>query len=343
MWKVCRKNMIKNMLKYTPEFDKLTDDEQFLLQKCLKSVEDFVRSSKKINKTDYATRDAHSKTYAVLQGNLEMDKNLPEIVSEVFSQENYEVLVRLSHANPVISHSKKENPAFGFALKIKDFEGNDANFPLANFPLFPMKSVSGFLKFFTSLNTFLVTKADNFVVSAMDLPLLLKHSAGFLPNFLSFDLAKNFTKILKRKDDFILSFDFFSIGVYRLGNYMMKLKAVPQNPNPVFGITLDQKSRTENYFQLHDFNCDVMIQICENTDKQPVNDLTKEWKDAPFLKIGTLHFNQNSLLNPKDSEIENLGFNPFENPEKLLPVGKMQQIRKLVYETSITTRNSLNS
>lgn len=331
------------MIKYSPEFDKLSDAEEFLLQKCLRSVEEFVKSSKKISGTDYATRDAHSKTYAVLQGNLEMEKNLPEIITEIFSQENYEVLARLSHANPVISHSKKEKPAFGFALKIKNIAAKEANFPLANFPLFPMKSVSGFLKFFTSLNTFLVTKADNFVVSAMDLPLLIKHTAGFVPPFLAFEMLKNFTKILKRKEDFILSFDFFSIGVYRLGNYMMKLKVVPQNPNPVFGITLSQKSRTENYFQLHEMRFDLMIQICENIEKQPVNDLTKEWKDAPFLKIGTLHFAQNSILNSESAEIENLNFNPFENPENLLPVGKMQQIRKSVYETSIKTRNSLNS
>lgn len=331
------------MEKYTPEYDKLNPEEEFLLQKCLRSVEDFVKNSKKISGTTYATRDAHSKTYAVMQGNLIMEKNLPPSVSEIFSEDKYEVTVRLSHANPVISRSKKENPAYGFALKIMGIDGKAANFPLANFPLFPIKSVSGFLKFFTSLNTFLVTKADNFVVSAMDIPQLIKHSAGFIPPFFSLEMLNNFRKILKRKDDFILSFDYFSIGVYRLGNYMMKLIVVPQNPNPVFGITMDQQKRTENYFQLHNADFDLKIQICENTDKQPINDLTKSWKEAPYIKIGTLHFEKDSLLDPDDLNVENLGFNPFDNPESLLPVGKIQQIRKEIYSTSIETRNRLNS
>lgn len=331
------------MIKYSPLFDTISQEEEFLLHKCLKSVQTFVRNSKKISGTNYATRDAHSKTYAVLQGNLMMEENLPQFVSKIFSGKNYEVIARLSHANPVISHSKKENPAFGFALKIKNIGGTDANFPLANFPLFPMKSVSGFLKFFTSLNTFLVTKADNFVVSAMDLPHLFRNSAGLLPNLLSFDLARNFAKILNSKNAFILSFDFHSIGVYRLGDYLMKLKLVPHYRHTDFEKNLDQKSRTANY--IHSTNADfaLMIQLCENLKKQPVNDLTKEWKDAPFLKIATLNFAQDSLLDANDPQIENMGFNPFENPESLLPVGKMQQIRKSVYETSIRTRNEINA
>ena len=331
------------MIQYSPEFDQLNTEEQILLDKCVKSVEDFVKSSKKISGTSYATRDAHSKTYGVMQGTLDLEEDLPDFITTVLSEKTYDVIARLSHANPVISRSKKENPAFGFALKIKNIKGTEANFPLANFPLFPTKSVSSFLKFFTSLNLFLVTKADNFVVSAMDLPSLMKHSAGFLPNFLSFDLAKNFAKILRRKDDFILSFDFHSIGAYRIGDFLMKLKIVPHSPNPVFGATMDQRSRVENYFQLKDATYDVIVEICEDLKKQPVNDLTKTWKDAPTYKIGSLHFKENSLLDPEDQQVENLNFNPFENPESLLPVGKIQQIRKKVYDTSVATRNRLNA
>jgi len=47
----------------------------------------------------------------------------------------------------------------GFAVKINDEKGNViANFPLVNFPLFPINSVSTFLKLFTSVNRFFVKK-----------------------------------------------------------------------------------------------------------------------------------------------------------------------------------------
>jgi hypothetical protein len=50
---------------------------------------------------------------------------------------------------------KRDVPAYGFAVKINDEKGNViANFPLVNFPLFPINSVSTFLKLFTSVNRF---------------------------------------------------------------------------------------------------------------------------------------------------------------------------------------------
>ena len=58
--------------------------------------------------------------------------------------------------------------------------------------------------------------------------------------------------------------------------------------------------------------------------------------------LGKITIPQESLLNSTSPEIENLNFNPFENPETLQPVGKIQQIRKKIYEISIATRNRLN-
>lgn len=66
------------------------------------------------------------------------------------------------------------------------------------------------------------------------------------------------------------------------------------------------------------------------------------WKNAPEYVLGKIVIPQDSLLNSNDPEIENLNFNPFENPEILHPVGKIQQIRKRIYEVSIATRNKLN-
>ena len=329
-------------VKYQPEFDLLNSEEHFLLKKCLVSVEEFIKNSRKINHTEYATRDAHSKTYAVVEGELVMEEELPPIVREAFSKEKYPVIARLSHANPVLNTSKNEMPAFGFALKIKGDNQKFINFPLANFPLFPMKSVSKFLRFFTSLNTFLITKKDNFLVSAMDLPALVKHSSGFIFPMLSLEMMKNFAKIIASKNDFILSFDYHSIGVFRIGDFMMKIKLVPHYRHADFEKQYDQRTRVENYIQSTNADFDVMMQFCNNLILQPVNDLTKEWRKSDFIKIATLKIPQKSLRNPDAAEIENMSFNPFENPEFLQPVGKIQQLRRAVYEKSIETRNRLN-
>ena len=84
------------------------------------------------------------------------------------------------------------------------------------------------------------------------------------------------------------------------------------------------------------------MQLCENLADQPVNDLMKKWKNAPEYILGTIVIPQESVLDSANLEIENLNFNPFENAEYLQPVGKIQQIRKKIYEASIATRNRIN-
>lgn len=333
---------MKNPELYKPEYDQLNAEEQHLLERCLKSVEKFVEQSAKISKVDYATRDAHSKTYAVMKGTLTMDDELPNFIRNVFSQKNYNVILRLSHANPVINQSPKEVPAYGFALKIKGILGKDANFPLVNFPIFPEKSVANFLRFFTSLNTFLYTKQDNFVVSAMDVPFLLKHGAKLMPGMFTWTSLKNINQILKKKKDFILSFNYFSIGVYRMGDNMVKIRAVPVNPMPKYAFGLKENQRIKNFLQQHPVQYVLQAQICENLHDQPVNDLSKEWKNATFWDLGFLEFSKDGYFDENYTGNENLGFSPFENPDELLPVGKLQQTRKKVYETSIQKRNQLN-
>jgi hypothetical protein len=103
-----------------------------------------------------------------------------------------------------------------------------------------------------------------------------------------------------------------------------------------------QKESIPEFISLQDSTFVLTIKMCENLKDQPVNDLMKTWKNAPEYILGKITIPQESLLNSTSPEIENLNFNPFENPETLQPVGKIQQIRKKIYEISIATRNRLN-
>lgn len=333
---------MENLIKYHPGFDELSGEERHLLPRTLKSIQKFIEVSAEISHTDYATRDAHSKAYAMLKGNFEKADALPDFVNEIFTEEHYSVVLRLSHANPVIMRSGKDSPAFGFAIKLENIQGKEANFPLVNFPIFPVKSGADFLRFFTTLNTFLYTKQDNFLVSAMDVPFLIKHFGKLLPGMFGWDMLKNTKKILAKKQDFIASFDFYSIGVYRAGNFMMKLKAEPEVFLPRYGHTLPQKERLENYLENHSISYILKAQFCADETLQPINNLAKEWKNAPFVSLGKLTFEKTGLINPESPENENMGFNPFDNPQELLPVGRIQQLRKEIYKTSIETRRKLN-
>lgn len=331
-----------NLLPYHPGYDRLSPEELHLLPRTLRSIEKFIENSAEISKTSYATRDAHSKTYALLRGTFTKEAGLPDFVNAIFSDNTYGVILRLSHANPVISRSKKEMPGYGFAIKFDGIHGKEANFPLVNFPILPVKSLPDFLRFFTTLNTFLYTRQDNFLVSAMDVPFLVKHFGKLLPGLFSWDFAKNMQKLQAKSRDFILSFDYHSVGVFRIGNFMMKLKAVPEAEFPRYGHTLPQEMRIKNFLESHDICYILLAEFCEDEKNQPVNNLAKEWKAAPTVMLGKLTFRKEGLLDPAAPENEATGFNPFDNAEELLPVGRIQQVRKDVYKTSIDTRRKIN-
>jgi hypothetical protein len=53
-----------------------------------KSIADFVEQSSSISDVNYATRNAHAKTYAVAKGTFWVDKNIPEWVQPFFDKEN---------------------------------------------------------------------------------------------------------------------------------------------------------------------------------------------------------------------------------------------------------------
>lgn len=157
------KNYMPNPLKYNKNFEKLSYEEKQLLEETKKSIADFVEYSSTISDVNYATRNAHAKTYAVLKGELIINKDIPNDLKSVFDSDKYEIIARLSNANPKINKNKKDFPAYGFAIKIKDDSGRTiSNYPLVNFPLFPVNSVSVFLKLFTSVNRFFCEKMEQF-------------------------------------------------------------------------------------------------------------------------------------------------------------------------------------
>ena len=99
----------------------------------------------------------------------------------------------------------------------------------------------------------------------------------------------------------------------------------------------------ERILSSSDFIYEVYIQFCYNLKDQPINRLNREWKKAPFFKIGEVVIQKNSFMNIKKPEVEMLSFNPFESMENLRPVGKIQKLRNEAYQTSFKTREKINT
>ena len=325
-----------NPLPYNKNFDKLSYEEKILFEETKKSIADFVEHSSVISDVNYATRNAHAKTYAVLKGELIINPEISPDLRHFFDKEKYNVVVRLSNAHLKIRKNKKDIPAYGFAIKIKDeADRTIANFPLVNFPLFPINSVSKFLKLFTAINHFFIKKWGNL------LP-LISNIYKVLPDFFTLSFIKKSVELLWRKDNFMLSFDYHSVGAYRLGEHMIKIKLTPKNVPKKFGEHLTTKRAVESFCFEKNYDADVLIQFCYDLNDQPINILNREWKNSPFIKIGEVHIKKNSFSDAKACDKELLSFNPFESAEIFQPVGKIQKLRDDAYKVSLQTRKKIN-
>jgi hypothetical protein len=325
-----------NPLKYNRKFDELNEEEKILFEINKKSIADFVEQSSLLSDVNYATRNVHAKTYAVINGEFLVSPTLPEELHPFFEEKKFDLVIRFSNAKPIINPSKKEIPAYGFAVKITDDKGSlIANYPLVNFPLFPVNSVSTFLKLFTSINQFYIKKWSH-------LPSLAAQMLKVIPSVLNGSFIKNTLQFIGKRNDFILSFDYYSVGAYRVGDYMIKIKLKPQSVDKNFGKKLKTRKALEQYITTNDYTADVLVQFCSNIKDQPINKLNAEWKNAPFIKIGEVNIKKDALLNPRDCSNELLSFNPFESKPFFHPVGKIQKLREEAYKISMQTRTKIN-
>lgn len=317
---------MKNKLIYNPTYDHLSDVEIKILAELGDAIQSYVRKTPQVNNINYKTRDVHATTYGALKGKILFDN---QIINEgLFPQEELDVLLRISN-----SHLKLVNgfhlPAFGLALKI--LKGNEtwANYPLVNFPLFPFTNVKHFLKVFIHINGLYSQKGLKKLNQLLGLNY---HLIASLPAMMYNDLFKHGFILFKNRNKFIMHFDYHSIGVYRWGNHLIKIKLKPISEVGVY-------SSIEEFMKVNKaYHADLYIQFAYNEKKQPINRLNKEWTNSPFIKVGKIICDE--LLDPLSADVEALSFNPFESKENLRPVGRIQKLRDYAYQSSLKARQS---
>ncbi|WP_426477249.1 catalase [Chryseobacterium sp. CBSDS_008] len=325
-----------NPLKYNKKFDELNEEEKKLLEINKKAIADFVEQSSSISDVNYATRNAHAKTYVAAKGTFLIEPDIPESLQPFFDKEKFDLTIRFSNAQLKIKKSGKDIPAYGFAVQIRDEnEGLLANYPLVNFPLFPINSVSTFLKLFTAVNRLYMKQWRSLF------PMFIQ-VLKIIPSLLTGDMIRNMIKFIGKRNDFILSFDYYSVGAYRLGDHVIKIKLSPKAVDKNTGKRQKITDSLNNYLETHDFAADVLIQICYDLKDQPINRLNVEWKNSPFIKIGEVRINKDSLLDSRNCTTELLSFNPFESKVFFQPVGKIQKLRDEAYKVSVQTRRKIN-
>lgn len=320
---------------YSESFNKLTRREKELLKEVLVTVQEFIENSPKTSNVHYATRDAHAKSYAYLGGNFYPSKTSP--FYSLFDQDVYESILRFSHAHLKIIKTDKQLPIYGLAVKIKSKELDEINYPLVNFPVFISNSVLNFLKLFREINHFFTETGGKKLIHLGKLGI---YSLPILSEMMNLSFFKAIKKWIQTFSEFILNRTYHSIGVFRLGNYMVKLKMEPIQLDYVANPIENKKENIEDFLILRPIQYELKAEIAYDEKYQPINKLTQEWTNTEEISIGRFEFDR--ILTPSELDLESISFNPFDNPELFRPVGKIQQLRKEVYDTSIRTRNQIN-
>ena len=94
-----------------------------------------------------------------------------------------------------------------------------------------------------------------------------------------------------------------------------------------------------------DAEFDFMVQRRLKPDSMPVEDATIEWKeaDAPFVPVARITIPKQVFDSPGQMLFcENLSFSPWHCIPEQRPLGGLNRLRRVVYETISRVRHELN-
>ncbi|WP_201617932.1 catalase family protein [Psychrobacter urativorans] len=363
--------MLKRLFKpkyvpYDSKYLELSAADEHNIRTISNDIRDYISRSNEADNVDYHTRDAHAKGYCALKAKFEILDDIPKEYAQGFYAKAgvHDAVIRFSNGAPKVDADIKLGLAQGLAIKVFDVPGkklapgeeNSTTFDynLINFPVFFCNRIEDYAyisKLFLQMGDYLAKGKLGEAKFAFDW--LTNHSSK-LPSKESFKTLAAISKFAKIEPKNTLLYSFYSQGAVRHGDYMAKIRVKPTKKasKKVTRRTPDLASKSEaiqpliiNEIREHDYMFEVQIQLCRNLKQQPIDELTKEWKesDAPFVTVARLTIPCQDVPDDGNFEImENLSFTPFRCLEANRPIGNIQQSRLKAYQVASKTRHKLN-
>ena len=343
-------------VRYSPELETLQPDER----ETESGLNDAFDTILERTAEDYghAVRSVHAKAHGILKGMMSVRSGLPpELAQGLFaSAGDHPVYLRISTNAGDILPDAVSLPR-GLAMKVLDVEGNrlpDAegttqDFVMVNGPVFQSKTAKQFLG-----NLKLLAKTtDRMEGTKTVLSSVLQTVNGALeavgvasPKVQSLGGAPNVDP---------LGETYFSVTPFRYGDYVAKfrLKPVSQDLTALTGSKIDVSVREDAIretvqaeMQMIDGVWEFQVQLCRDTEKQPIEDPTVEWSEdeAPFVTVATVKAGpQDSWSDEKVRQVdEEMRFSVWTGLSAHRPLGNINRARKASYQHSSDFRQSFN-
>lgn len=364
--------MLKKIFKpkyiaYDTKYIELTAEDEHHIRTITDDIKSYIAGSDKASNVDYHTRDAHAKGYCALKAKFEILDNLPkEYAQGLYANSGiHDAVIRFSNGSSRVYSDRKLGMAQGLAIKVFDVPGKKLtpgeedsttfDFNLINHPVFFCNRIEEYT-YLSKLFLALPEYTEKGVIGKAQLAFnWLTNHGSRLPTKESLKTFKAVSGFATIEPKNTLLYDFHSQGAVRHGDYMAKIRVTPTaaSAKKVTRRELDLAAKEEAIRPLiideigeHDYQFDIQIQLCRNLKKQPIEELTTEWKasDTPFVTVATLTIPCQDVPDDGNFEImENLSFTPFRCLEENRPIGNLQQSRLKAYQIASETRHKLNN
>lgn len=291
-----------------------------------------------------ARRDAHAKAHGCVKARVTVPALPADLRVGVFAEpRTYFAWIRYSNGNGT-PQPDSVGDGRGMAIKLLGVEGKkiledeaDAttqDFVMINHPVFFIDTAANYA-------TFTKDSQDGDVLS---------YFVGIRnPRTWHLEAAKIIRAITEKKPVNPLEIQYYSMAPYLLGEQAIKFSAKPcavhegvytATDSPNFLADNMEKNLAEGT------GCfELMVQRQTDAKEMPVEDPTKQWseKASPFVKVADIDIPSQSFRSDEQMRFcENLSFTPWHALPAHRPLGGINRLRKVVYETISSLRHELN-
>jgi len=292
-------------------------------------------------------RDAHPKAHGLLQAQFIVEADLPQAYRHgIFaSAGSFPTWIRFSNGAPAAAPDKKNNVR-GIAIKLMGVPGEkvmeaekDAptqDFLLCNHDVFFVRDVPDYQAFLTAVN------------GGNPLPFFI----SLRPFKLRFHEAKVLFQAMFKTVASPLAIRYWSQTPYSLGPRAVKYSVKPSAGYKAPAGKIDatdpdylRHSMVKELANGSDISFDFMVQLQASPDDMPVEDPTILWSErlSPFVKVATIKIPSQIFDTAERNQLaEDLSFTPWHSLPAHAPLGGINRVRRVVYESISRLRHTVN-
>ena len=284
--------------------------------------------------TGPARRDAHPKGHGCVRAIFRVLDTVPGALKAgvLAKPATFQCWMRFSNGSDT-PQADKAGDVRGMAIKLMDVAGSrcgSQDFILINSPVLFARNAVDYVDFIT---------AD---------PRWRFFVPGFNPFAWRFAEAWAAFRMARRKLANPLDALYFSVTPFALGSQVVKYSARPLGPPSAFSNTGGRDFLHDNlvaHLAQGRAEFEFSVQVRGKPADMPVEDVVVEWDEAeaPFTPVARITIEAQGFDDPaRRAFCENLSFSPWQGLDAHCPLGGINRVRRVVYETVSALRHGLN-